>query len=285
MENINFELSYCDKWILSRYNSTIAKINEYLDAYKVTEYSKLVYDFIWRDFCDWYVEILKVQLNNSSDTEYKKRLCRFAVGLYEEIMKILHPIMPFITEEIYHLLDERSDNESISTSSFPKADKTKIDLEIENQFELVQNIVEEVRKLRASVNIPTQKFPAVISVTDERLLTTFTNTKDVLMSLCKFSELNIDINAAKPEGAISTIYREIGVHIVVTGSFDVEKEKQRLEKEVARLEGNIRGCENKLNNEKFVQGAKPEIIAREREKLASMQESLKQVKENLAELV
>jgi valyl-tRNA synthetase len=278
------DLSYADKWILSRYNSTIEKINEYLDDYKVTEYSKLIYDFIWRDFCDWYVEILKVQLNQSTDNEYKKRLTRFTTWLYENIMKILHPIMPFITEEIYHLITDRNNNDSISTTTFPTVDINKINIDIETQFELIQNIVEEVRKLRASINMSSQKLPATISVPDDLMLNTFNDVKSIITNFGKFSELNIGINVSKPNGCISIVYRGIEVHLVIEGNIDISKEKQRLKKEISRLEGNIRSCESKLNNEKFMSGASTEIIAREKEKLASMQESLKKVKENLSEL-
>jgi valyl-tRNA synthetase len=273
-----FELSFADKWILSRYNSTIEKLNNALNEYKLTEYSKIVYDFIWRDFCDWYIEILKVQLNQTSDNEYKKHLIRFSASLYENTMKILHPVMPFITEEIYHLIENRNEDESISIAEFPKATQSLINSEIETQFELIQNIVEEVRKLRASINIPTQKLPARISVKNEKTLTVFQNLKLVLMNLCKFNELEIGINTVKPAGATSTVYREIEVNLVATGAIDTEQERQRLEKEIARLEGNIRVCENKLNNEKFITKASPEIIAKEREKLASMQESLKKIR-------
>ena len=283
-ENTQFDLSFADKWILSRYNSTIERINEYLNDYKVTEYSKLMYDFIWRDFCDWYIEILKVQLNQSADNEYKKCLISFATSLYENIMKILHPIMPFITEEIYHLIAQRPENETISTTTFPISDASKIDSNIETQFELIQNIIEEVRKLRASINMPSNRIPATISVPDDATLNTFNNFKSIIISFGKFSDLTIGINAPKPDGSTSAVYRGVEIHLVITGNIDVEKEKQRLEKEIARLEGNIRGCENKLNNEKFMSGASPEIIAREKEKLTSMQESLKKVKDNLAEL-
>ena len=284
MEDIQFDLSFGDKWILSRYNSTIEKINKYLDDYKVTEYSKLLYDFIWRDFCDWYIEILKVQLNQASDINYKKKLIRFATELYENIMKILHPIMPFITEDIYHLIAERPENISISTASFPIADTSKIDATIETQFELIQNIVEEVRKLKASINMPSQKLPATISVPDETTYNIFNNVKSIITSFSKFSDLTIGINIPKPDGATSVVYRGIEIHLIIAGHIDIDKEKQRLEKEIARLEGNIRGCNSKLNNEKFMSGASPEIIAKEKEKLNSMQESLKKVKDNLAEL-
>jgi valyl-tRNA synthetase len=278
------QLSYADKWILARYNLTLQRINEALDNYKVTEYAKILYDFIWRDFCDWYVEILKVQFFASSDNDYKKKLMRFATNLYENILKIIHPVMPFISEELYHLTENRDENESILQTEFPKIDSKYINAEIEQQFELVQSVVEEVRKLRASMNIVSQKLPAIISIQDETTLNTFRNLDQVIKNLCKFTELEITKDEVKSKMSVSTVFRGIEVHLMIAGAVDLDKEKQRIEKEIARLEGNIRVCENKLKNEKFVNNAAPEIVQNEREKLKSMQESLAKNKENLMNL-
>ncbi len=278
------QLSYADRWILARYNLTLQRINEALDNYKVTEYAKILYDFIWRDFCDWYVEILKVQFFASSDNDYKKKLMRFATNLYENILKIIHPVMPFISEELYHLTENRDENESILQTEFPKIDSKYINAEIEQQFELVQSVVEEVRKLRASMNIVSQKLPAIISIQDETTLNTFRNLDQVIKNLCKFTELEITKDEVKSKMSVSTVFRGIEVHLMIAGAVDLDKEKQRIEKEIARLEGNIRVCENKLKNEKFVNNAAPEIVQNEREKLKSMQESLAKNKENLMNL-
>ena len=164
-------LSFADKWILSRLNETIKNVGFTLDAYKVNDYSKVLYDFIWRDFCDWYIEILKVQLNNSNDNDYKKNLVSFAIRLYENILKFLHPVMPFITEEIWHLLDDnRTDNESISLQVMPEFDDVLIDSKLKDDFIFLQSMVEEIRKLRANVNIPPkQKVSVSISCKDKEV--------------------------------------------------------------------------------------------------------------------
>ncbi len=279
------ELSYADRWILTRYNSTLLKINESLDNYNVTEYAKILYDFIWRDFCDWYVEILKVQLNSSDNFDYKKKLIGFATSIYENILKILHPVMPFITEELYHIVDIRNENDSILSTIFPKVNDKYIDVEIEEQFELLQAVIEEVRKLRAVINMPNQKLPAIISIQDKKVLDTFNKMENIISVLCKFSDLKIGNNLEKPEGASSTVFRGVEIYLIVVGSIDLEKEKQRLEKEILRLEGNIRSCENKLKNEKFINKAAPDIIQYEREKLISMQESLEKNIKNLNNLI
>ena len=279
------ELSYADRWILTRYNSTLLKINESLDNYNVTEYAKILYYFIWRDFCDWYVEILKVQLNSSDNFDYKKKLIGFSTSIYENILKILHPVMPFITEELYHIVDIRNENDSILSTIFPKVNDKYIDVEIEEQFELLQAVIEEVRKLRAVINMPNQKLPAIISIQDKKVLDNFNKMENIISVLCKFSDLKIGNNLEKPEGASSTVFRGVEIYLIVVGSIDLEKEKQRLEKEILRLEGNIRSCENKLKNEKFINKAAPDIIQYEREKLISMQESLEKNIKNLNNLI
>lgn len=279
------QYSFADKWILSRFNSTVKKMIEALNDFRVTEYSKLLYDFIWRDFCDWYLEVLKVQLNSSDSAEYKAGLVNFTIEVYEGILKLLHPVMPFITEEIYHLIEDRDDNSSISTSIFPEACDKSINNEIESKFELAQLIVEETRRLRANMNIPpSQKLPVMLGIKDETTKLVFDNLKNVLTSLAKCSELTIESEILKPEGSVASVVREIEVCLSVAGSIDIDKEKERLNKEISRLEGNIKGSESKLSNERFVNNAPADIVAYEREKLASMKESLNKIKENLAQL-
>ena len=133
--------------------------------------------------------------------------------------------------------------------------------------------------------MPTQKIPAVISVQDDKNLNTFNELSKVVSSLCKFNDLKIGKNLEKPAGAASTVFHGIEIHLIVAGSIDIDKEKQRLEKEIARLEGNIRGCENKLNNEKFVNNSAPAVVQNERDKLASMKASLEKNRKNLENLL
>lgn len=279
------ELTFADKWILSRFNTTLETTRKSLDDYKVNDFSKNLYDFIWRDFCDWYVEIMKVQLNSSDDLNYKYKLLKFAVGLYEQIVMLLHPIMPFITEEIWHLLGNRADDESISLQDIPKFDEKNVHTEIEKNFELMQLIVEEFRRLRSGVNIPPQqKVPVQLNIKDADLFTVFESQKDILKNFAKASEITIKNDSEKVENAMSSVVREIELHLIIEGAIDKDKERERLQKEIARLEGNIIGCEKKLSNEKFVNNASPQVVASEKEKLASMQESLAKVKENLQNL-
>jgi len=279
------ELSASDKWIRSKYNNTIQVLNKLLDEFKVTEYSKSLYDFIWSDFCAWYVEIVKVQFAQNESAAYRLSLMKFAIDLYEGILLLLHPVMPFITEEIWHILCVKGDNESISLEKSPIANHAFIDQAILTNFELLQLIVEEVRRLRASMNIqPSKKLPVTIATQDESIIAFLREQENSLAYFMKSDNIEISATATKPEGAMASVVREIQVFLDAGSAIDIPAERARMEKEIARLEGNIIGCERKLSNEKFVQNASAEIVQNEREKLESMRNSLAQVKENLANL-
>jgi valyl-tRNA synthetase len=279
------ELSFSDKWILSKYNSTIKKLNSALDNYKVNEYSKILYDFIWQDFCSWFVEILKVELDEDNGCGHKQALMRFAMGMFDGMLKLLHPVMPFITEEIWHLTDERSEDESISLQSVPDHDESKINSGIEQKFELSQMLVEEIRRLKAKLNVsPSVRLPLLISLKDTADLDFFRKQSNIIAALAKCSEVKVEIGAKKPESALASVVREIEIFLSLGDTIDIGKEKERLEKEIDRLRRNILGCEKKLSNEKFVSNAPESVVAREREKLESMKGSLEKVIKNLNDL-
>ncbi len=272
------QLSLADKWILSRLHSTIKSISNSLDTYRVDEYSKTLYDFIWRDFCDWWLEVFKIQLNESQDSAYSKALVKFALEIFDSILKLLHPVMPFITEEIYHILNDIPDEKSISTENSPVLNAQYIAPGIEQKFELFQLIIEEIRRIRANAGIaPSQKVPLYISCKDSEQKEFFVQQEKNIQSLVKTSELNIAIGIAKPENSLSSVVREIEIFIQQE-AMDMEKEHERLNKEIERLERNIQGSEKKLSNESFVAKAPENIISYEREKLASMKESLEKLK-------
>ncbi len=272
------QLSLADKWILSRLHSTIKSISNSLDTYRVDEYSKTLYDFIWRDFCDWWLEVFKIQLNESQDSAYSKALVKFALEIFDSILKLLHPVMPFITEEIYHILNDIPDEKSISTENSPVLNAQYIAPGIEQKFELFQLIIEEIRRVRANAGIaPSQKVPLYISCKDSEQKEFFVQEEKNIQSLVKTSELNIAIGIAKPENSLSSVVREIEIFIQQE-AMDLEKERERLNKEIERLERNIQGSEKKLSNESFVAKAPENIISYEREKLASMKESLEKLK-------
>jgi valyl-tRNA synthetase len=284
--NSDFEGStFADKWIYSRFQSTLKLATQALDNYKLNDYSKIIYDFIWRDFCDWYVEIFKIEFNNAETDLIRKNLVEFALSLYSNIIKILHPVMPFITEEIYHILFDLDDNISLSLEEFPKLNNDFLDENIEQEFELLQMLIDEIRKLRSGLNIPpSEKIDLIVSAKDSKQLEFLNAQKDIISNLARCSSFELGENLAKPDKSIASVIREIQIFILPSQNIDLDKEKERLNKEIERLQRNIDGSEKKLSNEGFVSKAPANILLAEREKLESMRESLKKVIENLENL-
>lgn len=277
--------STADKWINSRLNNVLKSSEQMLANYKVNEYSKTLYDFIWRDFCDWYVEIVKVQ--TSVDLEPRQRIetINFAINVYETILKLIHPIMPFISEEIWHLLNNKDENESISIQNIPDYDDNLIDIKIENNFVLLQTIIEETRKLRASKNIPpSKKLPLTISCKNDEIVSFFDAQNEVIAFLGRCSEVKVGINVERPAICMTTIVHEIELYLELGEAIDIEQEKSKLLKEIERLKNLIFSSEKKLNNEKFVNNAAPEIVKSETDKLASLKVSLDLAESNLRSL-
>lgn len=278
------QLSLADMWILSRLHSTIRSVNHSFENFRVDEYSKTLYDFIWRDFCDWWLEIFKIQLAESESDLYSQSLISFALNLFDSILKLLHPAMPFITEEIYHVFNSLPDEKSISTEKAPVLSAEYINSEIEQKFELFQMLIDEIRSIRANSNIAAnQKIPLTISCKNIEQSEFFNSQSKNIQYLAKSSELLIGIEIEKPANSLSSVVRELEIFIQ-QDAVDLEKEQQRLNKEIERLERNISTSEGKLSNESFVAKAPEKVISYEREKLASMKVSLAKLKQMLSNL-
>jgi len=274
--------SESDKWIISRLNNVLKSTELMLVNYKVNDYSKALYDFIWRDFCDWYVEIIKVQINNAQSNEQKLLAINFAISVYETILKLLHPIMPFITEEIWHLLADYPQSTSIGTQLIPEFDSSLINLVAENDFEMLQKVIDEIRSLRASKNIPpSKKLALVISTSNENKIDFLNKQIEIIAYLARCSDVVIGKNLKKPEKCLTSIIHEIEIFLELGESIDIGQEINKLEKEINRLANLISSVEKKLSNEKFLQNASPQVIENEREKLGSLIVSLNLAKNNL----
>ncbi|RPI69447.1 MAG: valine--tRNA ligase [Ignavibacteriae bacterium] len=268
-------------WITSRYNTTIQQATDALAQYRITEYARTLYDFIWRDFCDWYVEIVKVQLNTASNDDEKAGALQHAFEIIDGTLRLLHPVMPFLTEELWHGLFGHGSNVSISTQPAPVSDPSLIQPDVEQQFELLQNLVESLRRQRAEMGIPPgKKLPVTIS-SDAALVPFLQEQRDVIMSLARCSDLTIGTGLEKPAGSVADVIRGVETFMVVEGAVDLGKERERLQKELTRLTGAIAGVEKKLSNEGFVKGAKPDVIEAERKKLADWTDAVAKIQRNL----
>jgi len=276
---INKHIDFTDKWIQSKFNKTIKEVNDALDKFEVNAASKIIYSYVWNDFCDWYIELSKTRLYHGSD-EVKSAVLTRAISLYEEMLKLVHPFMPFITEEIWQLLDERKDGESISITDYPKFDAKKIDESAENEIEFVQDVVTAIRNIRGEMNIPPSKAINVFLKSSK-----ITSAQErYIKSLVKIEDLVIDENLDKPKASASAVVKGCDIFIPLEGLIDVNLERARIEKEISRLLNSYNGVRKKLENENFVSKAPAEVIEREKQKMNDWQKALEKLQSILEDL-
>jgi valyl-tRNA synthetase len=275
-------ISSADRWILSRFHSALTDVENALTTYRINEYSKLLYDFIWRDFCDWYVELLKTELAISESEERSQMMMRFAIGLFDQLLRMLHPIMPFVSEELWQNLAVRNEGDSISVISFPQSNAELISPAVEREFMVMQEAVEAIRRMRNEANLaPSKQVDVTIRASDAENATSLNDTADLIRRLARIESLVISTEAAKPALSKTEVVRGNEVHVHLEGLIDVEKERQKTEKELSRLEGQIRSTEAKLANEKFVANAPADVVERERDKLQTFRETYEKLNETL----
>ncbi|PIQ09972.1 MAG: valine--tRNA ligase [Ignavibacteriales bacterium CG18_big_fil_WC_8_21_14_2_50_31_20] len=276
---MNKHVDFTDKWIASRFQNTLQKYESALDSFDVNGATKIVYSFIWNDFCDWYIELTKKRMY-TEDKEVKAASLVRSLSLFAEMMKLLHPFMPFISEEIWQLLDERNDGESISTSDFPKQNPDLINLDAENEIEFVQAVVTTIRNIRGEKNIHPAKTISVYMT-----INTLSEVQQMyIKSLAKVEELFVGENIEKPKGSISAVVKGFDLFIPLEGLIDLSVERERIEKEIKNLEGILARVTAKLANEKFVRNAPAELVEQERAKETEWQSSLDKLRVVLEEL-
>ena len=275
----NAHLDFADEWIISRLNETLADFNNAMDSFEINNSTKIIYSFVWNDFCDWYVEMIKNRLY-ADDEEVKSAVLTRALSIFENMLKIVHPFMPFVTEELWQLISERKDGESISTSEFPKVKRELINPQADKEMETVVNIVTAIRNIRGEMKIPPSKKINVLLKSNqigERQI-------DYIKKLSKVEDLKAGENITKPKASASAIVKSAEIYMPLEGLIDLDVERQRLQKEITRIEGSLVGIEKKLSNEKFVNGAPPEVVEKERAKQRDWQKNLSKLKDIISSL-
>ncbi|MCF6270303.1 MAG: valine--tRNA ligase [Melioribacteraceae bacterium] len=278
-ELIDKHIDFTDKWIQSRFQNTLQKFETALDNFDVNGATKIIYHFVWNDFCDWYIELSKNRMY-SDDKEVKAAMLTRSLSLFADMMKLIHPFMPFISEEIWQLLDERKDGESISTAEFPKQNLKLINEDAEKEIEFVQAVVTAIRNIRGEMNIPPSKAISVYLKSD-----TLTKVQQkYIKSIARVEELIVDVNLQKPKASASAIVKGFDLFIPLEGLIDLDVERERTEKEIKRLEGMLIGVNKKLSNERFVNNAPKEVVEKEKAKQTDWQNSLSKLRIVLEDL-
>ena len=278
-ELIDKHIDFTDKWIMSRFQNSIQKFEKSLDGFDVNGATKIIYSFVWNDFCDWYIELSKNRMY-SDDKEVKAAVLTRSLRLFADMMKLIHPFMPFISEEIWQLLDERKDGESISTSDFPKQNLELIDENAEKEMKFTQDVITAIRNIRGEMNVPPSRSISVFLKTESISKI----QQDYIKSIAKVNELVVDKIINKPKASASAVVRGCDIYVPLEGIIDLDVERERTEKEIKRLEGMLIGVSKKLANEKFVSNAPLEVVEKERAKLTDWESSLDKLRTIMSDL-
>jgi valyl-tRNA synthetase len=261
-------LTDIDRWIRHRLNSAAAAARAALEGYRFNEAAQAVYEFIWSDFCDWYIEAAKLSLAGS-DAE-KDRIVTLLLGVLEESLRLAHPLLPMITEEIYQILP--GSRGSIMVQPYPAVDPSRDDPGAEARFSRVQELVRAIRTIRSEFTIPPERKVDVIVTTDPG-----TGTRELLEShlplvahLAGTSSLTFKEKRPEGPGTIAAAGKGFEVFVSIGGAIDAPKEISRLMKDKEKAQGEIRRTQEKLANASFVERAPREVVDREKEKLVEL---------------
>ena len=276
-------LTDADKWILSKMNGLIKEVTDNMEKYELGIAVAKLNDFIWEEFCDWYIEMVKPRLYNDADETKTAAIWTLKTVLIDAL-KLLHPYMPFITEEIFcNIQDEE---ESIMISSWPVYDEANNFAAEEKAIETIKEAVRNIRNLRADMNVaPSRKALVYVVTASEDVKNIFNNSLGFFGTLAYASEVKVQSDKAGiPEDAVSTVIPDAVIYIPFAELVDIDKEIERLKKEEGRLQGEIKRCNGMLNNEKFTSKAPQAKIDEEKAKLVKYTQMLEQVTERLATL-
>ena len=284
LSNVSLDdLTPADKWILSKANSLVKEVTDNMENYDFGVAVSKLNDFIWEEFCDWYIEMVKPRLYNEEDTT--KAAALFTLKRVLTIsLKLLHPYMPFITEEIFCSLQDKE--ESIMVSDWPVFEEAFDFKAEENEVEIIKNAVRNIRNLRADMNVPPRKKASVYVVSEkEEVRKVFEDSRVFFATLGYASEVHVQADKAGiADDAVSTVIPDAVIYMPFAELVDVEKEIARLEKEAKRLEGEIKRAKGMLSNEKFISKAPAAKVEAEKEKLEKYTSMAAQVAERLSQL-
>ncbi|CAI3298216.1 valine--tRNA ligase [Enterococcus cecorum] len=279
--HLDGQKSVADRWILTRLNETIEKVTHLFDRFEFGEAGRNLYNFIWDDFCDWYIEMSKETLYGDNP-EAKRMNQAVLVYVLDNIVRLLHPIMPFVTEEIFSKLPTTTG--SIVVASYPEVNEFSDEPAAEG-MEVLKEVIRAVRNIRAEVNTPLSKaVTLLIQANDEKVQAFLTANQNYIMRFCNPDELVIATELAVPDMAMSQVITGATIYLPLANLINLTEEIARLEKELAKLDGEVKRVQGKLANERFVSKAPQAVVEQERAKEADYLEKQQAVAQRIAQL-
>ena len=272
-----------DKWIFSRLNETAKAVAENLDKFLLDEAAKSVYEFLRGDFCDWYVEIAKIRLYNSEDADSKLTAQYVLWTVLEAGMRLLHPFMPFITEEIWQTI--KAEGDTVMLSKYPVADEKLIDKDVEKSFEYIKELISSLRNIRAEAGIsPAKPAKVVIKSSDESELNTIKENYFFITKLGNLESIEYGKDMEKPAQSGFRVTGNSEVYMILTGLLDIEAEVKKLKAQLDKVSVELEKMNAKLSNEKFTSKAPAHILERDRRIQKEYQDKFDKLSDNIKEL-
>ena len=278
------QYSPADQWILSRLQRTISKVHHYFETYRFDLLANTIYEFVWHEYCDWYLELSKPVLQDETALSALKRGTRGTlIHVMDQILKLLHPLMPFITEEIWHRITKltNENGNSIMLSSYPQVDPNLINDLVEEELEWLKSAIQAIRTIRSEMSIsPAKLIPLIIRNATPELKQRVEKYQQILKALSRVTHVHYLAEEEQVPVSASAVLGEIELLIPMADLIDKEAELARLAKELSKLDKDIDLAQGKLNNPKFTDKAPAEIIAKEQEKLAQALQAKEKLLEN-----
>ncbi len=274
-------LSLADRWILSRLNKTISEVSKRLSVYQFNSAAKIIYDFTWHDFCDWYLETAKGRFapsNSATDGLVAQKIC---CGVLESILKLLFPFIPFVTEEIWHLLFGSEENKTLGLESWPQIQPQFADEEAEKIMNNLQEIIVSIRNIKSELNLhPSKKPKVLLKVDNNGVKEGLIQHQNYILELAKVEGLEIG-DVRRPANSAIRVLKDIEIYLPLAGLIDLDEGKKRLEEEIEKLKSLLEKNKERLSDKNFLSKAPAEIIEKEKAKKEDWQMRLKKLQENL----
>jgi valyl-tRNA synthetase len=274
-----------DRWILSRFNRVTDAVNEALATYRFHEAANQIYDFFWGEFCDWYIELIKPRLLDETDSRSARMTCANLLAIFDAALRLLHPVMPFITEEIWHAIyDGNPPLKSIAFAPYPQGDPKQIDLAAETEMSILQDLIVSVRNLRAELKVDQKtRVPAQIFVEDPEIRKLIEQNRGSVERLAGIERFEfVGDSLAKLSATRHTA--RFDVHVIYERKIDVPAERERLKKELEQIEKEIANGQRQLGNEQFLAKAPAKVVDGIRQRAQELAVVREKVKSKLDEL-
>ncbi len=283
----DLKLELADKWIYSRLNKVIEETRKNYESLRFNDAASILMDFIWKEFCSWYLELSKDRIYNEEDKDAQLTTKYILLDILQNSMRLLQPIMPFIAEEIWQGIKSYfpMDEETIVLAAFPEVNEDFINEKIDTDMALIQETITAIRTLRKQVNVaPKVEIDIDIKVASDAQIELLRSYENYFQKLAKVSNLKADVNLEKPVSSIAAVVQNMEVYLSLEGLIDLDEEKEKFTKQLVKLEKELKIISGKLNNVKFIANAPDEIVQKEKEKFSEIETKVNKTKELLTGL-